>query len=426
VRSGVVTVTYNSRSEVADCLEAVLPQARASSAVVVVMDNGSHDGTTELVLDQFPDVHVLRGDNLGFGAAINRVVFDPIYADVQSWLLLNPDCVVESNDLLPKLQALLDEKKDVGSAAALVLFKERTFEIAFRFEPTASVSMSEDRLRVGGAKLHSADGELGVSEVQLITGDLGWLTPNPVGLNILEWTVPEDIVRVELWVESQVAGGIQFVDQMGHDVGSVVAINTAGWINVPQNCFTNRSHINNAGSFVFEGGGGDRMFRADYQPDLFDGPFEAQAWSGCCVLVRTEYFKRLGGFSSRYFMYYEDVDLSLRGAAAGYRYLVHPEAIARHSHSASSGGDESQTREHFVQQSRGAFLARHGAAKALGRETLVLSIPVLTNTARAVRSARKNRQTGAQFAKTAQSKAVILLRFVQGSRTGGFDRFRRR
>ncbi len=44
--------------------------------------------------------------------------------------------------------------------------------------------------------------------------------------------------------------------------------------------------------------------------------------SGCCMLFRTSILKRLAGFDSRYFMYYEDSDLGRRIAAlAKVRYL---------------------------------------------------------------------------------------------------------
>ncbi len=34
--------------------------------------------------------------------------------------------------------------------------------------------------------------------------------------------------------------------------------------------------------------------------------------SGCCMVLRTDALKRVGGFSDRYFLYFEDFDLSLR------------------------------------------------------------------------------------------------------------------
>ena len=38
--------------------------------------------------------------------------------------------------------------------------------------------------------------------------------------------------------------------------------------------------------------------------------FEAPYLSGCCMLMRSEAFRRIGGFDERYFLYLEDADLT--------------------------------------------------------------------------------------------------------------------
>ena len=60
--------------------------------------------------------------------------------------------------------------------------------------------------------------------------------------------------------------------------------------------------------------------------------------SGCFLLVRTPLFSRLGGFDPRFFMYFEDYDLSLRlGAEAKVAYV--PQArIVHHGGGASRKG----------------------------------------------------------------------------------------
>mgnify|MGYP003289891468 CR=1 FL=1 len=47
------------------------------------------------------------------------------------------------------------------------------------------------------------------------------------------------------------------------------------------------------------------MLDADYTK-----PFEIENATGCFMFIRTEIFKKLGGFDKRYFMYFEDCDLS--------------------------------------------------------------------------------------------------------------------
>jgi GT2 family glycosyltransferase len=70
-RVAVVIPNYNGRSFILNCLEAVQGQT-VRAAEVVVVDNGSTDGSDRLIEESFPDVVLVRHDrNAGFGAAAN-------------------------------------------------------------------------------------------------------------------------------------------------------------------------------------------------------------------------------------------------------------------------------------------------------------------------------------------------------------------
>jgi GT2 family glycosyltransferase len=58
---------------------------------------------------------------------------------------------------------------------------------------------------------------------------------------------------------------------------------------------------------------------------------------GAAFLIRRDLFERLGGFDERFFMVYEDVDLSYRARLAGARAVYAPAAIVRHTGSATIG-----------------------------------------------------------------------------------------
>ena len=78
--------------------------------------------------------------------------------------------------------------------------------------------------------------------------------------------------------------------------------------------------------------------------------------------MRTDLLKRLGGFDPRFFLYWEETDLCLRIADAGYGVWVTGGAVARHIAGASSVEDGTRIGgcigKHFY-QSRRYYLVKH-------------------------------------------------------------------
>jgi GT2 family glycosyltransferase len=81
--------------------------------------------------------------------------------------------------------------------------------------------------------------------------------------------------------------------------------------------------------------------------------------TGGAALYDRAAFEAVGGFDERIFLYYEDLDLALRMAAAGARCRLAPDARAIHSYSASlgAGSGEKYARTGW---SRGYMLRRYG------------------------------------------------------------------
>jgi GT2 family glycosyltransferase len=67
------------------------------------------------------------------------------------------------------------------------------------------------------------------------------------------------------------------------------------------------------------------------------GPREVAFVSGACLAVPRRVWERAGGFSEPYFMYQEDVDLSLRLRLAGGRLGVEPAAVVDHDYAFAKG-----------------------------------------------------------------------------------------
>ncbi|MEE2708789.1 MAG: glycosyltransferase [Gemmatimonadota bacterium] len=95
----IVIPTYNARDLVDRCLLSLLPAVEIGHDEIIVVDDGSTDDTTAMLLEKYPDVHVEPLDlNQGFGAACNIGVERSNYNLV---LLLNNDIVVSEGFLDP-------------------------------------------------------------------------------------------------------------------------------------------------------------------------------------------------------------------------------------------------------------------------------------------------------------------------------------
>ncbi len=92
----------------------------------------------------------------------------------------------------------------------------------------------------------------------------------------------------------------------------------------------------------------------------FDSPATLDFATGCCVLIRREVLEKIGMFDKRFFLYFEDVDLSLRTLKAGYELRLAPRSIVWHKNAGSSGGSGSPLHEYYQMRNRIYFAFKHG------------------------------------------------------------------
>jgi GT2 family glycosyltransferase len=72
------------------------------------------------------------------------------------------------------------------------------------------------------------------------------------------------------------------------------------------------------------------------------GVFEVEAISGACLMIRRDVFERVGGFSTRYFMYVEDRDLCYAVRRAGFpAYFINTAEVVHYGGTSSDSRSES-------------------------------------------------------------------------------------
>jgi GT2 family glycosyltransferase/SAM-dependent methyltransferase len=117
----VIVVNWNRRELLRSCLVSLMKQTKAQFQLIVV-DNGSSDGSAEMVASEFPHAELIRNSkNLGFCHANNQGIR---LAGGQFIALLNNDA--EANpEFLSELESVFTGDSEVGMAAAkIVVFSD--------------------------------------------------------------------------------------------------------------------------------------------------------------------------------------------------------------------------------------------------------------------------------------------------------------
>jgi N-acetylglucosaminyl-diphospho-decaprenol L-rhamnosyltransferase len=134
----VVVVNYNAGEYLSRCLSSVFASSGDLSLDVVVVDNGSRDGSAAAAIAAHPRARLIETrSNLGFAAGANvgiRATEAPYV------LFLNPDAEVVSGTLA-SLVKVADERSDAGAVGPLVRNPDRTIQPSARRVPRTFEAM---------------------------------------------------------------------------------------------------------------------------------------------------------------------------------------------------------------------------------------------------------------------------------------------
>jgi GT2 family glycosyltransferase len=169
--------------------------------------------------------------------------------------------------------------------------------------------------------------------------------------------------------------------------------------------------INSAGNpvhftgIVWAGGHGRPLAEAP-------GPGEVPAASGACFAIPLTEWRRGGGFPPEFFMYHEDVDLSVRLRMAGGTVGIEPGAVVAHDYDFSASADKWR----WLERNRLAFLVRTypGALLALLAPALLATelalLPVAAAGGWGRQKLRANRELVARLPRLLRERRAIQRR----------------
>lgn len=110
--------SWNTRDLLDQCLSSLYDTMSGADFEVIVIDNGSHDGSPDMVETKYPQAQVIRNPhNLGFAAACN-LGFK--YSTGRYFLLLNSDTIV-LDGAIRRMLAFMETHPDAGLSGCRLL-----------------------------------------------------------------------------------------------------------------------------------------------------------------------------------------------------------------------------------------------------------------------------------------------------------------
>jgi GT2 family glycosyltransferase len=332
-------VAFESSRRLARLYESLCRELPHDDWQLVVVDNSPQSSDDWIA--QYPHVHyIVRSDNPGFGVAANEGM-KIAHADSRcsAILLVNPDAYLYPGfgESLPSTLAKANEGSALGALCPKVLLSASVYAI-----PLGNLGNGIIRFMVTGvsSSIYSARGkqkdrvapDSWSPWIVDLNGYLAVEASEAEGLNSLPIVVQSDDSRLD-------------IRRLKLDSGLL------------------RYRINNAGSSVFSTTTAGDVALGDLDVGQFDQEAEVQAFMGGAVIVLPRLLDQVGMFDESFFLYYEDIELSLRAGDAGLRFRYAPELVMLHDHSASTMQNP-VLRQNAVDVSRTVFAMRTAGPRA--------------------------------------------------------------
>lgn len=133
----IIIVNWNTKELLRKCIHSVYETTRNATFEVHVVDNGSSDGSTEMVKIEFPQVKLIENkQNEGFARANNKAIHRTKGRYV---LLLNSDTVVLTQ-ALDKMVTFMDAHRQAGVVGCKLVNKDGTLQLSAAWFPSVATA----------------------------------------------------------------------------------------------------------------------------------------------------------------------------------------------------------------------------------------------------------------------------------------------
>ncbi|MBU4449688.1 MAG: glycosyltransferase family 2 protein, partial [Actinobacteria bacterium] len=402
----IITVNYNGLRFLKNLFNSISNLNYPEDNIQVIMvDNGSTDGSVEFVRSNFPEVEVLvLNKNSGYAGGNNEGFK---HAGGQYVALINNDCSVDANWLTAMVNIMNSNSREnkVGAVSSKVVFFYKYLVLDFFIRNGEKVSPGDSndiyRARLSGFNIKCSD----VKEKDLLEKSLKFLegfhlqsrdgkngkfayklktkatlaVPIPAGGN----NTGGDNVTLSFDASSLNGANRLTITISGKEICSVGLDETTKNIalSLTKDLFyLKKDIINSCGTEINKAFySRDRGFNK-IDEGQFDNVEEIFSPSGSSLLINRQLLDEVGFYSKNFFTYYEDIDLFWRARLKGWKVFFTPDSVARHYH-CGTGKEWSYSFTYHVIRNRLLMIYRCGWASIFVRSYAGFILANIKNTA---------------------------------------------
>lgn len=324
---------------------------------IIIVDNNSKDGSKNIILDFERQDKRIEGiflkENLGFSAGNNIGIKS---AKGKYVLLLNNDCLVDSK-WLRQLVTCAEIDKQIFAVGSKILLYPKFTNIGFSvdqkltpFHASLSASNVYDSPDSDSKLIHlspwrifsddSTDSDTSSFQIEIPHNPY---KDDDIDFNLLfscrKFKIKNNELENLITFENK---AIKILKVIRNE--SEIEYKLHLKLSAPEIRKQSFDKIQNAGIVVFQDGYGRdigaivRYSQQYYETDRgqYNQRKEIYGACGAAVLYNKKILQKAGLLDEKFFMYYEDLDISERARLLGYKIFYEPSAVVRHHHALSS------------------------------------------------------------------------------------------
>lgn len=391
----IIIINYNGKYFLDECLDSVQKiNFPKNNYEIIMVDNNSEDTSVEYTRVHYPNVKIIGSDkNLGFAGGCNLGV---VSANGKYIVFLNTDTKVETGWLSPLVKKIRSDK-NIAAVNSKILSYFPFFEISvksdvyMRSEFTNSVNFQPvgvvlENILLDNASLQPLiryahgfyDKEEGMIQARWTKGDSTILIPCDPRQKEMSFTILIRSEKSDSDLKTKITVKLKNKVLIEDNLKSYEVKQYRISLKTSEVEKHFQYAVQNSGVVIFKNGFArdrgavikiDRTNFYELDSSFYQKPCEINSFCGASVLIRKDLFEKFGGFDKSFFMYYEDVDLSLKFRRSNLQIYYEPQSVVYHIHAGSSG-EWSPLFVFNVEKNRLAVLIKHFPFGVFYREAI--------------------------------------------------------